>query len=647
MNLKRFINKLLNKFFKDEVFLTPREVAQQRQYFFQANRVFFSLIAIAMAFIIGRLWYIQVHEYKYYCEQASKHRIRIIKLKPPRGKILDRYGRVIAGNRPRFNLCIIRQDASGHIPELLMKISKLIGVPEYKLKQNLLKGENSPIYKPIILVSDIKWDALAKIEARLYSMPGVTITVDSQRKYPLGSLAPHLIGYLREASIADLKRFKDLDPGDLVGKRGVEREFQTLLAGKPGFKKIEVNAVDRFVKVLSVKPPVPGDDIYLTIDADLQRTAQDAFKGKMGAIAVLDPRNGQILAFYSSPGINLNWFSKKLTKKIVSFLYNKDTHPFMDRVIQGCYAPGSIFKIVVAAAGLQTGVITPSTIFYCPGYLKLGRRIFRCWDWRGHGKVDLYKGIVQSCDVYFYHVGLLLGPDKISKFAHYFGFGEKTGIDLAGEATGLIPTPEWKLRRWQQKWQDGDTLNMAIGQGFVLVTPIQAARMISAVANPKGLVLKPQYIYKIKDWQGEILSSFKPVVQWKLPVKRRYLNEIRRALEGVVEDRHGTGWRCRIPNLKVCGKTGTAQVIKQAKRTREKKLEWKYRDHAWFVAYAPANNPKIAVAVLVEHGGHGGSAAAPIAKKIFECWLKLQHPRPAIQAPMVTSLSNLKIARLY
>ncbi len=646
MILKRIIQKIIRKYFEEEL-LTPREIAKQRQYFIQANRVFLSLIAIAMAFIIGRLWYIQIHEYNYYCEQASKHRIRIIRLKPPRGKILDRYGRVIAGNRPRFNLCIIRQDASGHIPELLMKISKITGVPEYKLKQNLLEGEDTPIYKPIVLLSDIDWKVLAKIEARLYSMPGVTITVDSQRRYPLGSLAPHLIGYLREASSSDLKRFNDLDLGDLVGKRGVEREFQNLLAGKPGFKKIEVNAVDRFVKVLSIKPPIPGDNIYLTIDADLQRTAQDAFKGKMGAIVVLDPRNGQILAFYSSPGINLAWFSKKLTKKIVSFLYNKDTHPFMDRVVQGCYAPGSIFKIVVAAAGLQTGVITPSTIFYCPGYLRLGRRIFRCWDWRGHGKVDLYKALVQSCDVYFYHVGLLLGSDKIAEFAHYFGFGEKTDIDLSGEVKGLIPTPEWKLRRWQEKWQDGDTLNMAIGQGFVLVTPIQAARMISAVANPNGLVLKPQYIYKIKDWQGKVLDTFKPIVQWRLPVKQKFLKDIRRALEGVVEDKHGTGWRCKIKGLKICGKTGTAQVIKQAKRTRERKLEWKYRDHAWFVAYAPADNPKIAVAVLVEHGGHGGSAAAPIAKKIFQCWLKLQHPRPEIQSPMITSISNLKIAKLY
>ncbi len=609
-----------------------RLVAQKMASYAAITFLFF------FAIVVVRLWIIQVRDYGYYCQEARRRRTKVIRLKPPRGKILDRYGRVIAGDRPRFNICLLRQDAIGHVPEILNCLSKWTGVPEYQLKANLLQSRDVPVYKPVVLLGDIDWKTLAVVEARLFKLPGVSIEVESQRRYPLGSLAPHLIGYLREASLSDLRKYKGLAIDDLVGKRGVERRFQNILAGRAGKKIVEVNAVNRLIKVKKIIPPVPGDDIYLTIDADIQMAAQNAMKGKVGAVVALDPRNGQILAFYSSPGIDLN----SIDKNIVKLLHDRTSAPLMDRVVQGRYPPGSIFKIVVAAAGLQTGVITPSTIFYCPGYMRLGRRIFRCWDIYGHGKVDLYKGIVQSCDVYFYRLGLKLGPDKIAKYAHMFGLGQRTGIALRGEVRGLIPTPKWKLRYWQSPWQGGDTVNMAIGQGFVLVSPIQAAHMISAVANKQGELFRPQYVLAIKDWKGDTVESFKPDLQSRLDVKKRYLDDIRRALRGVVESKHGTGWRCRIDGLEIAGKTGTAQVIEQNRHTKEKKLKWRYRDLAWFVAYAPFKNPKIALAVLVVHGGHGGSAAVPVARKIFECWLNLQRPRPKIQAPVMAYIMTRK-----
>ena len=413
-----------------------------------------------------------------------------------------------------------------------------------------------------------------------------------------------------------------------MGKSGVESRFETRLAGRSGYKRVEVDAAGRMVKILDVKKPVTGQDLNLTIDLDLQLAAEEALTGKSGAVVALDPRNGQVLVMASSPKFDPTIFANGLSTEEWKALNDPVLTPLVNKAIQGQYAPGSTFKIVMAAAGLSEHVINEHSTFFCNGAMKLGRRRFRCWKRGGHGQTDLYKAIVQSCDVYFYNVGLKLGVDRISRYAFGFGFGKKTAIDLTGEKPGRVPTRKWKYKRFREAWQKGETLNYSIGQGFLLVTPLQLSMMISAVANG-GTLYRPEYIL------GQSAEK-----RGSVPVKPRVFRFLKTALEGVVADRHGTARKCRIPGVTVAGKTGTAQVVRQVKRKQDEKMAWKFKDHALFVAFAPVEDPQIAVAVIIEHGGHGGSAAAPVARAVIERWLQLRSPKPSTFLERSASLAG-------
>ncbi len=588
-----------------------------------------AFVAISFSLIILRLLDLQYVHFKYYQERAENNRYRSVRIPSLRGLILDRAGRPLASVRPSFDLVYYRERGLKDQERVLARLSELTGIDLPILQARVIEAaeDGIPRYIPVILSRDLDWPTLARVECELHRLPGVDIEVYPRREYPQGLIAPHLIGYIDEVSLEDLTSgaFKGARPGDLVGKSGIERVFEKTLRGVPGTKKVEIDAKGQLVRLVKIEPPLPGDELYLTIDSRVQYAALKAMGDKVGAVVALDPRDGSLIAMVSTPGFDPGVFLEKLTDEKWKELNDKRLRPLLNKAIQDVYPLGSVFKIVMALGALQGGFVTPQTTFTCNSYFRLGRRIFRCWDWRGHGETDLYKALVQSCDVYFYQVGLKMGIDNISRFAQMFGLGERTGIKLPGERKGLVPSREWKRRVFKEPWQKGETLNTSIGQGFLSVTPLQAAVLMATVAN-EGTLYEPNYIEEIRDHSGMVIERPGPTVKARVPINHSYFRIVKKALVGVVEDKKGTGRRCRIKGIEVGGKTGTAQVVKQKKRTRSEKLPWEYRDHAWFVAYAPADRPKIAVAVLIEHGGHGGSAAAPVAKEVIEAWLETQRP---------------------
>ncbi|RUM92575.1 MAG: penicillin-binding protein 2 [Thermodesulfatator sp.] len=578
----------------------------------------------------ARLWYLQVMQGKYFRLLSEKNSVKSIRLQPYRGNILDRSGRLLAGVEPSFNIGIVLKDA-GNIEGLLSRLEPLIDEPSMSVRMKLVAAKGQPAYLPVIIKRNADWKTVARIEARLYELPGVVVEVAPSRLYPYGKIAPHLLGYLAEVSLEQLKseRYSHAVPGDLVGKYGIEARFEQELAGESGYKRVKVDARGRMIRVVEEKMPKSGQDLTLTIDLDLQLAAEEALSDRPGAVVALDPRNGQVLVMASSPKFDPSIFANGLSREEWKALNDPLYSPLVNKAIQGQYAPGSTFKPLMAAAGLNEHVINMHSSFFCSGSMRLGRRRFRCWKKGGHGRTDLYKGLVQSCDVYFYNVGLKLGVDRISKYAFGFGLGKKTGIDLPGEKSGRVPTRKWKYRRYKEAWQKGETLNYSIGQGFLLVTPLQLSRMMAAIANG-GILYRPEYVLgEPADRQGTV------------PVKPAILKTIRQVLAGVIEDPHGTARRCRIPGIRVGGKTGTAQVVRQVKRKQDEKMAWKFKDHALFIAFAPVDDPQIAVAVIIEHGGHGGSAAAPVARAVIERWLQLRSPKPSSFLERTASVSSM------
>ena len=583
---------------------------------------------LCFAALVARLFYLQVVKGDEFVRKAEHNRIRVLRLEPPRGKILDRDGRILAGVAPSFSISLIRKDVPD-FEALIQELVKLLGEDESKIRARLYKGRSLPLYRPVVVARDVDWTTVARVEARRWKLPGIVVEVSPKREYPHGTVAPHLLGYLGEINRKELAsgRYPGARPGDLVGKFGAENEFGRYLRGKTGRRILEVDATGRLVRVLREIPPVSGDDLFLTLELPLQKAAEEAMEGKVGAIVALEPSTGRVLASVSTPGFDPEAFVRGLSTQEWKALNDPITHPMTNRAIQGQYPPGSVFKIVTAAAALEEGIVTANTQFYCNGHFRLGRSSFRCWDWRGHGYTNLYKALVESCDVYFYNVGLKLGPDVIAKYGFGFGLGRPTGIPLSNEQDGLLATVKWKRQVMHDKWHDGETLAVAIGQGFTLVTPMQAAQLIASVANG-GTIYRPNYVEEIMGPDGKVIEEWRAEAVGRLPVSEGHLRMIKKALVGVVEDSKGTGKRARIEGMTVAGKTGTAQVVKQEKRRQDEKMAWKHKDHAWFVAYAPAEAPEIAVAVLIEHGGHGGSAAAPVARKVLEAWREAHLPKP-------------------
>ena len=587
----------------------------------------FVLIVFGVLFL--RLWFLQIINGPKYRTQSENNRIDLRDILPFRGLVFDRDGQLLVDNRPSFILGVIPENVRD-LDGLVEDLRRLVEIDSLAAKEKIKSALKWNPFNPVYIKKGLTRDELARIETNLFSMPGITIGVKPRRHSIYNSLAAHLIGYLGEIDREQLTReeYAENKLGDFVGKFGIERRWHRYLNGIRGGQQVEVDASSRILRVLYQKAAEPGFNVYLTLDKDLQMLVEASLYNRAGAVVAMNTNNGEILAMASSPGFNPNDFAKGMDKKGWERLLTNLKFPLQNRVISGQYPPGSLFKIVVALAGLEEGVIDPNEKIFCGGSYSFQGRVYRDWKEEGHGHVDLHKALVESCDVYFYKMGQKVGIDTISKYAKRLGLGRKTGIQLGDEEQGLIPDKAWKLKRWKDPWQEGETLSVAVGQSFVLITPIQIVRFISALFNG-GTLFRPQVTKRIGRENKKGVFEFKPDVVGRWGLKKENTELVKRALIGVVNEPHGTGRRARLNLRTVAGKTGTAQVIalpEEEESVEEKDVPYKFRDHAWFLAVAPAENPVIALAVLVEHSGHGGSVAAPIAKDILEGYFNKVKP---------------------
>ncbi len=585
-------------------------------------------VVAAFAVLFLRLIYLQVIRGDEYRLLSLNNRIRLQSIDAPRGLIYDRNGDVLVENRPSFDVNITLKDARP-VDETINKLSEHLNVPTEELLLKLSTSKDVSAYKPILIKQDIGRNALASIEAHKYDLPGITVNVKLRRHYLNIQDAVHLIGYLSEINPGELAggKYPGLRRGDLIGKFGAEKAFESFLQGERGGRQVEVNAHGRVVRVLKTVAAKPGQNIHLTLDFRLQKKAESLLRGVAGAAVAMDPASGRILALASSPSFDQNYFVDGMSHEQWDSLISNPFRPMENKAIQGEYPPGSTYKIITALAGLVEGVIDENTEFFCPGYYRFGNRTYRCWKKGGHGRVRIIKAIAESCDVYFYQVGNLLGVDRLAWYAKAAGLGSPTEIRLDKEAKGLIPTGAWKKKRTGIAWQKGETLSVAIGQGFNLATPLQMAGMTAAIANG-GTRYKPMILEAIKTADGRLIYQNEPQIMGKIPLNEQALALVRRGLWEVVNSDRGTARGSRLADIEFSGKTGTSQVVSRKKGdTRsEDERPAHLRAHAWFVAYAPSEAPKIAVAVLVEHGEHGSGAAAPIAREMIKAYLRKDFP---------------------
>ncbi len=580
------------------------------------------VVLVFFAIIVLRLWSLQITNGKEYENRAYSNRVRVRQAIAPRGHILDRNGREIVTNRPSFNVVLIQED-SHDVSDVLHRLAPVLDVDVSRLWEKIREASGTPKYLPIRLKEDIDWKTLAYLENHNQEFSGVRTEVQPVRVYHYGDFAANTLGYLGSISKKELAKVDQeiYRGGDLIGKRGLERLRESDLRGEKGHNYSEVNARGFEQQLLKSIEPLPGREITLTLDAELQQIAEGYMEAgeKAGAVVAMEVNSGRLLTAVSAPSIHIRDFVGGISYKNWQALLDNPKHPLLNKVIQGVYPPGSTYKMVTALAGLAKGAIDENTVFYCPGFYRFGNRTYRCWKHSGHGPVNLEKAISQSCDVYFYQVGQRVGVDALAEFAQKLGLGKKTGVDMEHEKSGLTPTKEWKQKNRKKKWQEGETLSVAIGQGFNLVTPLQMCVMTATLANG-GLVYRPQLVEKVVDPEGNVIESFKPELMSRVEGYDRYFRLIRAGMEEVVHGKRGTARRVAIEGLRIGGKTGTAQVVKlaQYRHLKEEDIPYKYRDHAWFTCFAPAENPEIAVTVLVEHGLHGGSGAGPIAKAIMK-----------------------------
>jgi len=601
-------------------------------------KMLFIIVSVALSLLVMRMWYLQVIEGNELRQRSENNSVRLRKIKPMRGLIMDEDRRVLVDNQPSFDIVFI-PNRTKDIRTVIDKIKELYTERSLTFPAlSALPGRVKP-FVPVLLERNISMEKLAVVETHALDLPGVMTEVTPVRKYLNGEMTAQIIGFTGEVSREELDRntTDKLKTGDIIGKFGIEKFLDSHLRGKSGAEQVEVNVAGKAIRSLGRIPATTGDNVVLTIDSALQEAAWSALGNRAGAVAVLDPRNGAVLALVSSPSFDPNLFNGGISFDDWERLSNDPGHPMENRSISGQYPPGSTYKIVVAAAALEEGLITPETTFYCNGTFALGDRVFRCWQAKGHGNVNLHRAIVESCDVYFYNLGKLLGVDRIAAYARAFGLGAPLGIDLPREKGGLIPTKQWKLSRFRQSWQMGETISLAIGQGFNLVTPIQLANAYATLANG-GALYRPRLVKQLESLDGHVVKVFQPEKQGVLPVRPQYIQVINQALWGAVNEKGGTGYILKRQEQDVCGKTGTAQLIglpQDAKARKAKRVSADFRDHALFVCFAPYGNPEIVVAVILENAGHGGSAAAPVARKVIDTYFsrkKMMQTQPPAQA---------------
>ena len=585
-----------------------------------------ALVALAFAVFAVRLFQLQIIEGEELRQRSKLNSVRTVRLEAPRGEIVDREGRVLATARPSYALQVIPSNLSR--PAVTYSaLGGFLGADPAGLRARVGERRGAERFKPVSLADDLPFDALAQVETHRYALPGVVIDVQPRRHYLEGNLASHLLGTIGEIRADQLGRepFAGYRQGDVIGQTGLESLLESHLRGRSGGRNVVVDAAGREVEVLDEVPPLPGGRAVLTVDLDLQRVAEAAFDdvpegepSKMGAAVVLDVRTGDVLAMVSRPAYDPNAFAGGIGAAEWKRLTEGEWHPLQNRAIQNHFPPGSTHKAVMAAALLQEGVVTLQTRAFCPGFFRFGGRSYRCWKREGHGSVDLHTALKRSCDVFFYTFGVQLGIDRMARYARSFGLGSPTGISLANEAPGLVPSSDWKRRRFGEPWYPGETVSASIGQGYYLYTPLQLAVSYAAIAAD-GHVARPRLVLRLESEDGKVLETFSTETLRRAEVDARHLAAVRKGLTAVVEEQGGTGGRARVPGVLVAGKTGTAQVVRleHTEGMAEQDIPVRYRDHGWFAAFAPADAPEIAVGVFIEHGLHGSSAAAPVAQAIL------------------------------
>ncbi len=589
-------------------------------------KIYVILVVVSFVCLWMRVWYLQILKGEDFMGRSEENRIRKVSLPAYRGTIKDRNGETLVNVRPSFNLYVTPEDAKD-LPNSLAFLSAKFEIDGDKLKEDI--SQSRP-FKNVLIKRDISRQEVAYVEENKMRLPGIHIKVEPLRSYVYKDLAAHILGYLGEVSKEKLKNsaYSKYALGDMIGRNGLEDIYEFNLKGEKGFKEVEVDVSGRELKTLRKLPPESGDSLVLTLDVRVQKKLEEWMDEISkedpveGSVVVMKVQTGEIIAMVSKPSFDPNLFAAGISRTKWNGLLRDGKHPLQNRAIDGQYPPGSTYKLVTAYAALAENLIDPESTIFCPGHFRLGRGRYRCWKKRGHGAVNLHDALVQSCDVYFYTLGYRLGVDNLAKYAKKLGLGARTGVRLNGEKPGLVPSIQWKKKARNKPWLPGETISASIGQGYNLVTPLQNASMVSTVANG-GLLVKPYLVKKTEDSEGKVIQEFFPEIVRNVEFDPEILKHLKEGLRGVVNEPRGTGSRARMKNIVVSGKTGTAQVVRMKdsdKINPEDETPYLFRDHAWFVAFAPYEKPEVAVSVIIEHGGHGGATAAPIARKVLESY---------------------------
>ena len=564
-------------------------------------KILWIIVICGLFILLGRIAWLQLVEGERYFRISQNSRLQLLPLSSPRGLILDRRGEKLAGNEVLFSVGVVPSNVF-NLEELLPRLTQALDIDKQRIREKLQEAPN--FFRPVFLKENVDMPTITYLLEREKEFPGVVIIAQPVRSYPYKMVAAHVFGHLGEVDQAELSMSSGIgiELGDLVGKMGIEKVYNLYLQGEKGGRQVEVDAYGRSLRIISEKDPLPGDNIHLTVDLRIQKIAEEELGQRRGVVLIGDPETGELLALVSHPGFDPNLFSRGISEDEWDRLKQDSGNPLENRAIRGEYSPASTFKIILTIAALEENIIKKEDTFFCPGGLLVGRRIFKCWKEEGHGRLDLEQAIIHSCDVFFYQLGLKVGVEKMIEYAELFGLGKVTGLNLMGEKYGLLPTSDWKLKNRGEVWYRGDTANLSIGQGYILVTPLQMLRVISAVANGGSLV-KPYLVKKIENLEGEVIKDFSSPKKKKISLSSSTLSFLKKSLRGVV--REGTGWRAEDRIVKISGKTGTVELSEGE------------RPHNWFVGYAPSDNPRLAIVVLVEHREEDISIAAQIAGKIF------------------------------
>jgi len=625
---------------------------------FRINAVLWGIVAV-FVFLAGSFWFVQGVQADKYRGLSEANALRENVVPAKRGLIMDRNGKILADIQPAYSLTVDRvvmkplmKGDPSHRPKLVSFLSGVLNVPPPEIEARFDKGKEIPISRPLYIGEDLTMDQVAMIQAQSVSFPELNVNPVQRRNYPYGVMAAHVMGFIGEVNEKELAQHKELKQGDLIGKRGVELMYDNYLRGKDGAEYWEYDSHGRRLSeyVPARKVAAAGDNVYLTIDFELQRRAEQYFieNEMVGAAVALDPRTGEVLAMVSSPAFNPNVYSKRFAPDVYKTISSNPFKIELNRTIQGLYSPGSVFKAVMAMAGLSEGVINPSTTFDCTGSAVFFGRRFRCYKKEGHGIVDVQRALKVSCDIFFYNTGARLGIDRIAQYAHNLTFGEISQVDLDGEKAGIVPSTKWAAEKQHRKWYPSETISVAIGQGPLIVTPLQVANMMAAIANG-GKVFRPHVVRMIEhtdaDGQVQRLKVASEVLH-DVKLESDALHAVKQGLWKVVNEDGGTGGSARIEGLDISGKTGTVQVVAQHGWVKGASLPYRSRDHAWFASFAPRDNAQMVVVVFIEHGGHGGTESAPLAKLMYESRFKDQVNAARLDLTNPDTLQQIKDGQL-